>query len=243
MVDLTEILSIVSSLGVGTVIGAVIVYAKEHHKIERQFRLDIIKNRIKVITKLSTEYLLIGSALSEFYKVASKEDDELKFYFICKFFYYYTKITEEEGGFEFDNRPSENVITQLIVDFFKVFDSLGYEIFSEMADQVTKDEKVLHYNEFKQNISKPIFQKFLKIISDITKLEKLKKYSLWMAEIILFETNSVYRHWYNENPKFSVDPSLISYLANKNFVEYLQRITLSNKSRLGKAFHIKGNYF
>ena len=53
-----------------------------------------------MITKLSTDYLLIASALAEFYRYANGKDDELKFYLMCKFFYYYTKITEEEGGFE-----------------------------------------------------------------------------------------------------------------------------------------------
>jgi uncharacterized membrane protein (Fun14 family) len=37
MIDLAQITAIGSSLGIGTVIGTLIMYAKEHHKIERQF--------------------------------------------------------------------------------------------------------------------------------------------------------------------------------------------------------------
>ena len=239
--------NILSALGIGAIIGSVITgliaWAREHSKIERQFQLDIIKNRLKVITKLSTDYLLIASALAEFYRYVDEKDDELKFYLICKFFYYYTKITEEEGGFEFDNRPSEDAVAELVTEFFDQFEGLGYEVFSDMADQVSKNGKILHYNEFKKNISQTLFQKFLKIIYDTRKVSNLKKYAIWMAQIILFETNSVYSLWYNEHPRFPFDETLIKYLTDKNFKSYAERLTVSRKSKLSKIFYIKGNYF
>jgi hypothetical protein len=245
--DIYGIIAIAGSLGIGAIIGALIAWARDHYKIERQFRFDIIKNRLEVFGKLSNEYILLASALREFHLLVSEnsQDDERKFYFICKFYYFYAKIAEEAGGFEFENRQSEEVATYLVDDIIQLFSNFNYGALSQMIDLVSSDEgKTIRFNKFKVKIDANLFSEFQKkIISEKSKLSKLAQYSKWLEEIIIFEINRAFRYWYNENPSFTFDEKLLKYLIDKNEETYIDRLILSDKSKLRKFFRVKRNYY
>jgi len=247
VVDLNAILPYVIGAVVGAIVTGLIAWAIEHHKIERQFRLDIIKNRLEVFGKLSNDYILLASALHEFQEIASSTTvpNERKFYYICKFFFYYSRISEEAGGFEFENRLSEEVMTFLVADIINVLNEFNYESFSDMIDLVSSDDnKMIRFNKFKVNLNKKLFSEFEnKIILNQQKHNELIQYCRWLEKIMIFEINRAFRFYYNESPTFELDERLVNYLIDNNLQKYTERLKLSNKSGVVRFFHLKGNYY
>jgi len=246
-VDLNYAVTIVFGAIVGSLATGTFAWYRQHHGQKQQFRLDIIKNRLEVFGKLSTDYILMASALFEFHELAptGRENDELRFYFICKFFSYYSKIAEEAGGFEFENRQSEDVVTYLVADIMKIFSDsgFGYERFSDMIDLVTsEDGKIMRFNKFKVKNQEDLFSEFQnKIIKENRIRDELMRYSNWLQKIIIFEINMGFRYWYNESPEFDLEEPLIKYLVSRKLEKYLDH--LSYKSKIKKFFSVKRNYY
>jgi len=246
VIDLNAVSLLASGGVIGALIASLIAWTREYYKTEHQFRLDVRRNRIEAFSKLSTDYLLLALALAEFHKWTSKDSkDKVKFYFICKFFFYYSKIAEDAGGFEFENRQSEDVMTSLVGGIFNVFKDFDYDVFSDMIDLVTSpDGKIIRYNKFKTKIDTSLFSDFVsKIIKNKNNYSELIKYSNWLEQIMLFEINTGFRLWYNEKPTIEVEEPLKKYLIENQYERYIHRFVLSDKGRIKKFFYTKGNYF
>jgi hypothetical protein len=248
VVDLNPFLPYIIGGAVGSVLTFVFTTIRDHYRQQHQFRLDIARNRIEVFGTLSNDYLLLASALAEFRQrvVRNLSNDMEKFYFISKFFSHYSKIAEESGGFEFQNRLGEDISTHLVGEIFKIFSSVfEYEVFSEMIDQVTSDDgKIIRYNKFKRKIQEELFSRFQdNILSNQILYDNLTQYSKWLEGILMFEINMGFRYWYKEEPLFELNKEFVNYLLEKKAYNYIKRLKLSNKSKIEKFLYIKGNYY
>ena len=249
MVDLNPLIPYAIGGVAGSIVTGLFTWVKDHYGKKQQFRLDIIKNRLEVFSKLSNDYILLASALHEFHEIALSDEvpNERKFYYTCKFFFYYSKIAEEAGGFEFENRLSEEVVTFLVSDIINVLSESGfnYEAFSTMIDLVTSDDgKSIRYNKFIPKIDKNVFSKFeSNVISNEQRYGNLMQYCKWLEKIMVFEINRAFRFYYNESPEFESDVLLVKYLILNGFGKYVKRLKSSNKSRVVRFFELKGNNY
>lgn len=185
LVDLNPLVPYIIGGIVGSLVTGLFTWTREYFGKKQQFRLDIIKNRLEVFSKLSNDYILLASALHEFHEIALSEEvpNERKFYYTCKFFFYYSKIAEKAGGFEFENRLSEEVVTFLVSEIINVLGQSGfnYEAFSSMIDLVTSnDGKPIRYNKFILRIDNGLLPAFARnVISNQQRYGSLMQYCKW----------------------------------------------------------------
>lgn len=240
------LLTILGIIGIGGLVARLVQWLGQRSNQNRQLFLDIAKHKFESIHKASNEYMLMASALAGFLDLVSKKNErnEEKFYYICKFFYHHQNIAYS-GGFELENREGEEVITLLISDIFKLFEVLNFEEISNMSDLVLDEKyKLLRFNKFKTKELNPHFQNFVEnILNDDNNSKNLETYSKWLIGVLMFEINTAYRLWYKDSPKFPPDEDLTKYLVKNKHVKYVERLILSNKSKMGKIFYIQGNYF
>ena len=244
--DLTSLVPYAVGAVVGSIATGLFTTVKDHYGRKQQFRLDVIKNRIEYFGGLSNEYLMIASSLSAFREGESNDiSDTEKFYFMCKFFYYYSKIAEENGGFEFHYRMAEEIATKLVSDIFKSFGNFDYEIFSNMIDYVTgENNKVIRFNKFEVRIEDRALKEFQdKILKERLNLKNLLRYCRWLEEILMFEINTGFRYYYGEEPNFELYDRFINYLIEHKAEDYIHRLKSSNKNRIFKYFQLRGNYY
>ena len=109
---------------------------------------------------------------------------------------------------------------------------LGYENISLMRSLAKKN--IENYHEFGDSLNTcpnllPLFEDFILRIGDDKRKEIIKKCN-WMASIIRFETNQLYRHWYGrEFIQLKDDYEFIEYLkSNHDLVPYLRRLNKIN---------------
>ena len=200
----------------------------------RQERSDVSTVRMNTLAKAMPYYNQLAMSSWNFgWSVIEQpsEDYKISMYYFCNMLYFRELITRKFGDVQLDNLNAEKIlcnfwrdVKELIVKKFGNVDTsrLTYLVSIELP-----------YHEFESKIfngNNQLYDLFVNWISTMNKsdLDILKR-CLWYSQLLMLESNHIYKAWYGEEPPLTLREDLIDYL-NTHEKKYYNRIS---------SFHLK----
>lgn len=164
----------------------------------------------------------------------SSEDHRLSMYYICNMLYFREQITKRFGDIQLSSLKAEEILSNFWRDIkLLIVNKFGYADVSKLTNLVANE---LPYHEFLDKISnenKELYDLFVNWLSvefsesDSNTFEKC----MWYSQLLMLESNHIYKSWYDEEPPLILREDLKDYL-NKHERKYYDRIC---------SFHLKTN--
>jgi hypothetical protein len=192
-------------------------------------RIQMIANAMPFYNQLAMNCWNFGWFLTEHQE---KTDYHTVMYYLCNMLYLKDQITKKFGDVQLDSLKAEEILSKIWREIRElIIKRFGMVNVSKLTTLVTNDLPYYQFVDKISNENKELYDLFMSWISvemNDHDLHVLKK-CLWYTQLLMLESNHIYKSWYGEEPPLILRDDLRDYL-NEHERNYYNRI---------RSFHLR----